>query len=395
MDLSLNGSGGYDSNPFGEENGTAEGVFGLLAVGSVMDTLESGSYRVGYSPNFLAYTDSPKSNQVYHAADVSANYILTRRTTIFLQDSFGYIKNIQRDSQSNSLNDQGNDALLRNSASLSVVHQFTQRLSNNTTGFWEVNDYVSGDQQGNSYVAAQSSVDYQLSLPLSVGVGGTVGYRSFDPTRPASNSCNPNAKRPGSSSLNYSGFLTASYVWDPTTSFSVSAGPAQIDSRNFALVPTNPCPSNPSTFDFFYERQERSRLTWFAAASASKSWKNIAANASYRRSEGVGGSGSGASINDSVNLGVSWKFGRLWSANAGGGWLRRQSSGIGGNQTQNLTTWRANATIARQLTQWSTVSVSGSYIDQETSGGSGGATTSYDAIRVDAAFTYRFDPWHF
>lgn len=413
LELSLDGDSGYDSNVFNGENARKSGVFTLSAHGAVSDDLERFAYRVSYAPRYHAYTNPNANNAFNHLVDLKGTYRFTPRTELKMSNSFAHTERIRQleaspadpaDPGDPNVNPQGERTLTRNKVDMSVRHLLTSRLTSNFYGEYTIYEYSDLRQEDSSYLAGNASMNYSLTKTTSVGGGGGFGLRAFDPSpfeppppprvgEPAGADCSGESQ-PGSRSVNAQGYVSVTHAFDETTRVSVQAGPAYIDSNTFFCGFEDPVAgTNPLTM-----KSESSRVTWFAQVAADKRWKKLSGSTSYRRSEGVAGSGTGGAINDRVDAQIRWTIDQRWSARASGGWLQRVSTGGANAQSQDLETWRANVQLSRQMSQRSTVTLSASYVNQSTTGNvpfADSQTTSYQAYRVNLGFTYRFEPWRY
>jgi hypothetical protein len=400
VDLSLESDTAYDSNVFNTEDEQASGVFRFNAPVAVYDELERASYRVSYEPSFLVYSRDGGDSAWNHRGYGEGTYNLTQRTEVTLTDSFTHSQRIRQAEggapTDPNVNQQGDRTLTRNTVSLAIQHLLSQRLSTNLAGEYTIYEYSDGRQEDSSYIGGSGGVNYLLTERTSIGGGAAMALRSFDPSPkiPLASPFCPGESLPGTRSVSTQAYASIAHRFSETTRISVRGGPAQIDSKSSF------CGLDPNFPSTFVMRASNTNLTWFAEVSAQKSWKLVSASATYRRSEGVAGSGSGSSINDLADAHLSWKIDQRWHAKVTGSWLRRSSTGISADAlSQDLTTWRAQGQLSRALSERLRTTLSVTYIDQSSSGGGipgvVNSTTGFKATQVNFAITYRFEPWRF
>ena len=401
---------GYDSNVFsrGEPQDIDSFVWRLNAWGEVEDELERGSYRVRYSPTFFFNADSSADNVWNHNALAEGELRFSPRTSLQATNQFQFLEKIifQPDSDvpSNPNVDDGNRRTTRNQSRLTLTHAFTPRLSSYAGGEYEIFRFDRSQDEDNETLSGFAGMNYLLRPTWRVGFGGNVSYRAFDANQNAGAAC-AGEDGPGARSFSYSGFLSVAHQFDELTSIEFRAGPARVETTNFLCVsPTMP----------IFSKQEVNQTTWFAQGQASRKWsQQFETQASYRRSQGLGGVGN-TTINDQVFARMIWKPLRLWRFNVRAGWIRRTQKAARNPVTRvrvnnDTTTYTVAAGVSRQILRRLRAGLQASYrdqaVDRDVSNPLGlppaflpadnSNVNDFDAWTVFAFLTYEFDPYRY
>jgi hypothetical protein len=364
LNLSVQSKVGYDSNVFnGNPDDVETAVIMFQPEGSVSDTLERGSYLVSYSPSYFINTSKNARNTWNHRVQVGGTYYFSPRTSLSLTDNFLFLEKMvysPSDPDDDANIDDSNRQTTTNAVDLSFNHLLTRRLSLFSNGRYKIYRYDRKRSEDSDNFGGSAGLRYMLNQQLSVGGGGQVSYWSFDSREPQSSVVCGGESGPGSRTLSYSGFASANYQYDETTSFQMRAGPAWIDSKQFLC--TGLLPSD-------FDRQDTDQTTWFAEASLHKRWQHVKGSLSYQRSEGTYGSAGQTSVNDSVTGRLDWQPARFWDLELRLGWIRRSQEGARNTTTQvrqnpetNLFT--AAFKVSRQIAKRTRVFADVSYRDQ-------------------------------
>jgi len=351
----------YHSNLFGEPNRGGQGrtneptdVF-RSRVGprvTARDPYGRLTFDLDYTGTFDWYVDEFDINAWENVLLGGAEYALSPRTTLRLEDSFLDLSSIRFTSQ--ALNDGsfvlngGRTPFQRNSFGASLEHYFTQRFVGSLSVSNDWVDFAQNDDQADSLsMGASANLMYLLSPNDRIGFGATYTYQHFD--------FGANTRQAESWGRIIDGFLSWSRRFEGDWSISLAGGPGLTESdlantvrpplyvTRRGLTPTftsctsgreSSCPiagvvlppSNASSRIVVAGGQKQD-LTFFGQAGLSKRFEMWTVAANYSRRQANAAGDGAASTNDIARLSIEWEPSSRWSAYADAGWSRRTRVG--------------------------------------------------------------------
>jgi hypothetical protein len=394
------------------------------------------------------------------------------KTQLTFSDSFAHSQQAVFDFEEQEIDgqtvrelDAGRRTLDSNRASFSLKHSITSRIGSSITFSHSLREFSSEDQFDSFSLGGQASLGYQLSPRDRLSLGGGYNRQSIEGTD----------ERSGSRTSIYRVFAGWSRQLSPTMSFNVRGGPTLIDSKKrdlntvrprfprlatpgggVALIdfdtctggrdrPLDTCSFNlidlvrepfPPSIDLDETttlrvegvtdtKADALRTTFFGQASLAKSWHQLSAQLSYRRTESpTSGIGTSTTV-DSASGSLRWKPHQDWTFTLRGGWSQRtaltdslvpsgtivEDSGIlgqGGRRVAqssallfgtvssgaDVSQWTFAASAQHRLTRRSSLNFDFRFNDQN-SKGTFAAVSRAARYNGTISFGYTFDPMRF
>ncbi|MFO0691458.1 MAG: hypothetical protein U0900_22360 [Myxococcota bacterium] len=329
-DLSLETRLGGDSNVFRQEKRdhpklTSDGTFDLSPRVGFRDENDDLPYSFDYQPTYRKFMTTSGITGVDHIAHGKVGWRMTPLDS--LEASGSYFNGRQflfgtqgTGSTFSSVNDR--ERIRISDGNLGYRRSLTPQLSLRVQGI--LNDFDASGTSPNSQTdsrvyTGRVALDYDLDALTELGLSTSGRYRQNRAV---------GIFRPSSTTEVWDVMASVSRKLSPTWSVSVQAGPSIIRQQQIPGGGRDPSsascvPGSFSTTCDRYAKDEKSKVTAFAAASIKKQWKVSDLTVSYVRSESRSGTvNSSSAINDEIDVDGSYRINDRIVLRASGAWSR-------------------------------------------------------------------------
>ena len=362
LEFDLQGEVGYSSNVFRTTEGEVSDLtYRFSPTIRLRETELPLTYEVRYRPSFTGYLEHTDASVWNQHVVASLTRALGARTQISISDSFLYFANRLYEGEEGSEPDEpffDHLRSTRNNASILAQHGFTERVSGRATLGYDLNRYESPRRSDSNGVWLSFMLTRAMSDRDALGLGGRIGYRSYDDSEEALD----RDRRNSSQDQTYHAFVYVKHDFNDDLAITLRAGPTWIRTKGwftwFVLGPGG-LPEIGGQ-----DEVSDSRLTWFGTFDIQKRWRRATASASYSRHESMASANNRSALVDTISALLSWIPSAYSTLQLRASWSRRQT-GDAGLGTGLSTVWNGSVLFRRKLTRKSGIRASFGYHGQD------------------------------
>ncbi|MCP4905552.1 MAG: hypothetical protein GY910_11280 [bacterium] len=330
-------------------NPRADGFWEIAPRVTVRETLDERSYDIRYQPSFEKYFAVDQLSGWDHNAVARADWALTPTDRLGVDGSFASNRRLREEfldlgiDPDPALEPTDRQRIRRSRAALYYSRSFNQRLSARLDYRFDDLDYNRRDVSDSRSQTASLGMEYSPNQRTAVGVTGSLRHRNSRVNQTLSNGVVFREVRNSSRTVDVSFSLRREIA--KTLDVSIQAGPSIIETQQdvAALVVLVPRPP---------PKSHSNDLSFFAAASIRKTFRDAEMTLSYSRFESGGGGSVTSSISDSVTGSAIYRVDRWWVLRAFASWSRRKQFAddvsVGGDE--EITHYRVVGSLTRKFT---------------------------------------------